>query len=52
MYIVNMASGCTLEDASCVSLDDLGNISILLNEENYLKEKILIYLMKYFYFQV
>ena len=40
MYIVNMASGCTHEEASFVSLDDLDNISILLDEDNGLEEKI------------
>ena len=34
MYIVNMASGCTDEGVSFVSLDDLDNISILLDENN------------------
>ena len=51
MYIINMASGCTHEEASLVSLDDLDNISILLEEDNDFK-KLLIYLMKYFYLQV
>ena len=40
MYIVNLASGCTHEEASFVSLDDLENISILLHEDNDLKEKL------------
>ena len=52
MYIVNMASGCTHKEASFVFLDDLDNISILLDEDNDLEEEILIYLMKYFYLQV
>ena len=34
MYIVNMASGCTYEEASFVSLDNLDNISILLDQHN------------------
>ena len=32
MYIVNMASGCTREEASFGFLDDLDNISIFLDE--------------------
>ena len=50
MYIVNLTSGCTHEEASFVSLDDLDNISVSLDKD--LEEKLLIYLMKYFYFQV
>ena len=38
MYIVNMASSCIHEDASSVSLDDLDNVSILLNEDHDLEE--------------
>ena len=34
MYTVNMASGCTQEEALFVSLDDLGSIYILLDEDN------------------
>ena len=40
MYIVNMASSCIHEDASSVSLDDLDNVSILLNEDHDLEEQI------------
>ena len=40
MYIVNIASGCTDEGASFVTLDDSDNISILLDEYNYLEENI------------
>ena len=40
MYIVNVASGCTHEKASFVSLDDLDNISILLDDDNDLEEEI------------
>ena len=50
MYIVNLTSGCTHAEASFVSLDDLDNISVSLDKD--LEEKLLIYLMKYFYFQV
>ena len=46
MYIVNMASGCTDEGVSFVSLDDLDNISILLDEDNDLEEELFIYLMR------
>ena len=35
-----MASGCTHEEASFVCLDDLNNISILLDKDNDLKEDI------------
>ena len=35
-----MASGCTHEEASFVSLDDLGDIFILLDENNDLEEEI------------
>ena len=38
MYIVNMASSCMHEDASFVSLDDLENVSILLDEDHDLEE--------------
>ena len=40
MYIPYMASGCALEEASFVLLDDLDNISISLHEENDLGEQI------------
>ena len=40
MYTVNMASGCVYEDASFVYLDDLGNITILLDKDNDLEEEI------------
>ena len=33
-----MALGCTHEEASSASLDDLDNISILLDEDNNLEE--------------
>ena len=47
MYIINITSDCTHEEASFVSLDDLDSISILLNENNDLEKKeLLIYLMK------
>ena len=52
MYSVNIASGYAHEEDLFVSLDDLRNIFILLDEGNDLEEEILIYLMKYFYFQV
>ena len=39
MYIEHMASGGT-EEASFVSLDDLDNISILLDKDNDLEEEI------------
>ena len=35
-----MYTGCTHEEASFVSLDDLDNISIVLDEDNDLEEKI------------
>ena len=35
-----MALGCTQEEALFVSLDDLGNISILLEKDNDLEEEI------------
>ena len=35
-----MASSCIYEDASFVSLDDLGNITILLDKDNDLEEEI------------
>ena len=38
--IVNLASDCTHEEASFASSDDLGNFSILLDEDNDLKEEI------------
>ena len=40
MYLVNMASDCTHNEGSFVSLDDLDNISILLDEDNELEEEI------------
>ena len=40
MYIINMASDCTHQEASFVSLDNLDNIPILLDEDKYLEEKI------------
>ena len=40
MHIVKMVSRCTHEEASFVFLDDLENISILFDEDNYLEEKI------------
>ena len=40
MYNVNRASGQKHQEASFVSLDDLGNISISLNKDNDLEEKI------------
>ena len=39
MYIVNMALGCTFKETSFISLDDLGNISILLDKDNDLEEE-------------
>ena len=38
--IVNMASGCIHNEASFVSLDDLDNISILLDKDKDLEEEI------------
>ena len=35
-----MALGCTHEESSFVSLDNLGNISILLDEDHNLEEEI------------
>ena len=35
-----MTPGCTHEEASFVSLDDLDNISILLDEDNDLEEEL------------
>ena len=40
MYIVIMALGCTHEEVSFLSLHDLDDISILLNEDNYFEEEI------------
>ena len=40
MYIVNMASSCTHEKASFLYLDDLDEISTLLDEDNDLEEEI------------
>ena len=40
MYIVSKASGCTHQKASFVFLDDLDNVSILLDEDNGLEEEI------------
>ena len=45
-----MALGCTHEEASIVSLDNLNNVSILLDEDNDLEEEITH--LFYFYFQV
>ena len=39
MCIVNMASGCTLEEALFVSIDKWGSISILLGEDNDLEKE-------------
>ena len=39
MCIVNMASGCTLEEALFVSIDEWGSISILLGEDNDLEKE-------------
>ena len=38
MFIVNMVLGCTHEGGLFVSLDDLGNILVLLDEANHLEE--------------
>ena len=46
MHAVNMASGCTHEETSFLSLDDLENICILLDEDYDLEEEI--YLMSKF----
>ena len=40
MYTVNMALDCTHEEASFSSLDELSNITILLDEDNDLEEEI------------
>ena len=40
MYIVTIPSGCTHEEVSFVFLDDFGKISILLEKDNHLEEKI------------
>lgn len=48
MYIANNTSDCLHERPSCVSLDDLGNVSILLHKYNDLEEEI----TNLFYFQV
>ena len=40
MYIANMASGCTHEEAQFASSDDLDNISTLLDEGNDLQEEV------------
>ena len=40
MYIANNTSDCLHEQPSCLSLDDLGNASILLHKCNDLEEKI------------
>ena len=39
MYIVNMASGCTHEEAQFASLDVLDNISILVDKDNDFEEE-------------
>ena len=41
-----MGSGCTHEGASFVSLDDLDNISILLDNDNNLEKELFIYLRR------
>ena len=43
MYFVSMALGCTHEKVSFVFLDDLDNISALLDEDNDLQEEIIIW---------
>ena len=49
-----MASGCTHEEASLIFLDNLDNISVLLDEDNVWKKKLFSYLLnevsKYSYF--
>ena len=40
MYIVTIPSDCTHEEVSFLFLDDLGKISILLDKDNDLEEKI------------
>ena len=40
MYILRMTSGCTHKEVLFVSLDDLDNISILLDESNDLEEEV------------
>ena len=52
MYIVNMVLDCRHEDASFVTLNDLENISILLDEGDDLEDEITHLLMKYFFVQV
>ena len=52
MYVVNMASGCTYKETLLVSLDDLENISISLDEDNYLQDNITYLFNEVFYFQV
>ena len=39
MYIANMASSCTYEETSLGSLNDLDNVSILLDKDNDLEGK-------------
>ena len=38
MYTLNIAPGCTHEEASFVSLDDSDNISILLHDNDFEEE--------------
>ena len=40
MYILRMTSGCTHKEVLFVFLDDLDNISILLDESNDLEEEV------------
>ena len=46
MYFLNMVSGCTHQQVLFVSLDELDNISSLLDEDIFLEGKLLIYLTK------
>ena len=45
-----MASGCTHKEASFVSLDNLDNIFILLDEDNDLEEEITLLINEVFLF--
>ena len=48
MYIVNRASGYTREEVSFVSLDDLDNISFLLEQEiAHLFSEVSIFMVKF-----
>ena len=47
-----MVLDCRHEDASFVTLNDLENISILLDEDDDLEDEITHLLMKYFFVQV